>query len=488
MDITPLNVLFAASEVSPLAKTGGLADVSGSLPVQFFQNGIAVAVIMPRYQQVPIEAQKACSLSLPIGDQTVTGSIEKTTLPGTDVPLYLVVQDDYFNRPSLYTEGGHDFPDNLERFTFFSRAVLELVRLGHVTPDIIHSNDWQSALIPVYLKTLFANDPKLSKVRSLYTIHNLAYQGVFPKEKYVVTGLPTQYFSAEGLEFWDHLNLMKGGIVFSDLISTVSRRYAEEIQTTEFGCGLEGVLQQRNHKLVGVLNGVDYSDWSPENDAFIPYPYSIDNAEEGKLRNKVSLLEAFRLPIDNLEAPVLGVVSRLVSQKGLDLFSEIIPHLIRYDARICVLGTGDPFLEDLFESLHRRFPRQCGVRILYDNHLAHLVEAGSDLFIMPSRYEPCGLNQMYSLRYGTIPMVRDTGGLSDTIKDYTRHRDGYGFMFHDQSPEALMEACMRAMTLYQNRHVWSGLVRRAMLLDFSWDRSAQQYVQVYKRILQQTTA
>lgn len=479
-----LRVLFAASEVSPFAKTGGLADVSGSLPRVLSNHGVEIAVVMPKYRRVDVYGKPVLRLSIPIGEETYEGKVERAVLPDSNTPIYLIEQKHFFDRPTLYTERGQDYPDNLDRFVFFSRAVVEMIKHGLVKPNLVHANDWQSALAPVYIKTTHADHPNMKGIKALYTIHNLAYQGFFTKDQYPKTGLPWKYFTPEGLEFWDHLNLMKGGIQFADWISTVSSRYAEEIQTEEFGCGLEIDLRKRRDRLVGVLNGVDYSDWAPENDRWIPVRYSVDTVEDGKTQNKMHLLRAFRLPCDNLEAPVIGVVSRLATQKGLDLLAAITPQLLHQGAKLVVLGTGEPHLEDLFESLHQRFPRDCGVRILYDNQLAHLVEAGSDIFAMPSRYEPCGLNQMYSLRYGTIPVVRRTGGLSDTIKDYTQHRDGYGFVFDEPHPHALMEACMRAITLYENRHVWWALARRAMRLDFSWDRSAREYIEFYRRIMQ----
>lgn len=479
------TILLASSEISPLAKTGGLADVCGSLPQVLQRLGVNISLVMPKYRRVMEVGKTVARFRIAIGDNLYEGSAERIYLPNTRVPLYLINQPHFFDRPTLYTEHGRDYPDNLERFTYFCRAVIELIKQKVIEPDIIHANDWQSALIPAYCKVLYADDPRFKSIRTLFTIHNLAYQGFFSKEQFPLTGLPWKCYTPEGLEFYDHVNLLKGGILYSDRISTVSKRYAEEIQTPEFGCGLEGVLQQRKDRLIGVLNGVDYSDWAPQHDQWIPYPYGIDNVEEGKTQNKHHLLRAFKLPAENLQAPVMGVVSRLASQKGLDLLAQIVPDLLRMGARLVVLGTGEPQLEDLFESLHKRYPRQCGARILYDNHLAHLVEAGSDIFLMPSKYEPCGLNQMYSLRYGTIPVVRHTGGLADTIKDYTAHRDGYGFVFYPSNPHAFLEACARAVTLYENRHIWWMLVRRAMRLDFSWERSARQYIEVFHELMQE---
>lgn len=476
-----MKILFVSSEIAPLAKTGGLADVAGSLPPSLADKGVDIALVMPKYRGIDGKAEPVASLEFKIGKTTRFGRVLKTTLPGSDLPLYLIECDEYFDRDGLYTESGADYPDNLERFSFFSRAALEIIRKGLFKADIVHANDWQSALVPVYLNTSEADDPVLGKVKSLYTIHNLAYQGSFDAEDFPLTGLDWTYFKLDGLEFYNRVNLMKGAVLLSDYVSTVSPTYAEEIQTPEYGCGLDGILRLRNERLFGVLNGVDYTDWSPDSDEHLPLNYDFNNVEQKKPECKSALLKEFGLPVD--DAPVFGIVSRLATQKGLDLLSAAIPPLIKRGAKFVILGTGEPHIEDSYRALSTIHTNACGVKIQYSNRLAHLVQAGADLFVMPSRYEPCGLTQMYALRYGTLPIVRHTGGLADTIKDVNAFPDGNGFVFYDASAIALQEACIRALTLYQNSHVWWSIVSRAMKLDFSWETSARDYIKLYMKLL-----
>jgi len=478
-----IKVLIAASEAAPLAKTGGLADVIGSLPRYLIKHGVEAAVVMPKYRGIDLESVVVGEYPLPVGDKKVWGRIERTWLPDSDVPLYLIGQNQYYDRKQIYGEDGLDYTDNLERFTFFCRAVLALVTRGLVAPHIIHANDWQTGLIPAYLKTLYADHPGANAVKSLFTIHNLAYQGNFPPESLSVTGIGEEHFHMGGLEFYRQLCLMKAGIEYSDFINTVSRQYAAEIQTMEFGCGLEGVLRRRSACLAGILNGVDYSSWSPECDPLIHTPYTIDTAEKGKEENKRVLQKKLGLPETEDRVPLLAVVSRLAQQKGLDLLAEIVPELIKEGAQLAILGEGEPALEEAFRSLQKEYPQSCAVRIAYDNPLAHAIEAGADLFLMPSRFEPCGLNQMYSLRYGTIPIVRNIGGLADTIADVNRNPNGNGFSFDRPDAEELYDACKRAMKYYKNKPAWNHLVRRAMSMDFSWNRAAEDYIALYEHIL-----
>ncbi len=478
-----MRVLIAASEVAPLAKTGGLADVIGSLPRYLKEAGVDVSVIMPKYRWIHQESLGQGEFLIPIGKKNIWGKIERSWLPDSDIPLFFVVQNHYFGRNGLYGENGQDYPDNLERFTFFCRAILEIIKRGLESPQIIHANDWQTGLLPTYIKTIFADHPELGHLKSLYTVHNLAYQGTFPSDSLFVTGIGEEHFHMGGLEFYGQLCLMKAGIEYADFINTVSRKYADEIETEEFGCGLEGVLQRRSGQLTGILNGVDYSRWSPENDQFITKTYNIDSFETGKRANKKALLERFGLPVHNDRVPLYGVISRLASQKGLDLFAEVIPSLIDAGSQIVVLGTGESKLEETYRKLMQHYPQSCGVEIKYDNELAHLIEAGADMFVMPSRYEPCGLNQMYSLRYGTIPVVRETGGLADTVKDIKRDPNGNGFVFTNADPTELYDACMRALELYQNQPAWNQLIRKAMSMDFSWHRAAENYKLLYEEIL-----
>ncbi|MGC9328553.1 MAG: glycogen synthase, partial [Candidatus Hinthialibacter sp.] len=361
--------------------------------------------------------------------------------------------------------------------------ILDVIEKGIWKPDLIHANDWQTALLPVYLKTLYKKHAVLGKIKTLFTIHNMAYQGLFPIFLYPVLGLSWDHFNLSELEFYNQINLLKGGIVFADAINTVSPTYAQEIQTEEYGCGLEGLLQKNQKKLTGILNRVDYAQWSPERDVYIPMPYNASNVKEGKAKNKAAVLEKFGLAAPAVRQPLFGVVSRITPQKGCDLIASIIPTLIRRGAQIVILGKGDPKIEDLLRSMERQYPDACGVQIEYNTEMSHLIEAGADMFLMPSRFEPCGLNQMYSLLYGTIPIARSIGGLADTVLDYHESDQGNGFTFDDESTGAFMEACDRAITVFEDEKAWSILVQRAMQADFSWRQSAEEYIQLYRSIL-----
>jgi len=478
-----MKVLLLASEMVPFAKTGGLADVAGALPSALNRQGVDVTAFLPKYRCIgggrfSLEPT-GLTLSIPVGDRSVPCSIEKTLLPETAVPVYLVCCDEFFDRDGLYQDKGKDYPDNLERFTLFSRAVLEALKKLDIQPDVIHANDWQTALIPVYLKTQLAEDSFFRATKTLFTIHNLAYQGLFPKEKFPLTGLDQELFSIHGLEFYNKVNLLKGGLLFSDRLSTVSRRYSEEIQTPEYGCGLEGVLKDRREFLSGVLNGVDYQAWSPESDSLIAKNFSAKDLS-GKAACKKALQKTYGLP-QVPDAPLLGVISRLADQKGFDLLDEIFEDLMALSVQFVLLGTGDPKYHKRFELLAAKYPKKCGVALKFDNALAHQIEAGADLFLMPSRYEPCGLNQMYSLRYGTIPVVRATGGLADTVEDYhPKSGRGNGFVFEKANSKAFLKALRRALKVYAHQERWQSLMGHAMRMDFSWDRSAEQYLALYQ--------
>ena len=422
-----MKVLIAASEIATLAQTGGLADVMRSLPIALKRIGVDVALIMPKYQQVEIESEFLGDVQIPIEEKPITGHIHRGTLPDTDVPVFLVEQEHYFDREQLYTDRGRDYPDNLERFTFFNRAVLDVIARGYWQTDVLHANDWQTALLPTYLKTTFKDHAVLGKIKTLFTIHNLAFQGLFPVFFYPVIGLGWEHFNLGELEFYNQVNLLKGGIIYSDAINTVSPTYAKEIQTKEFGYGLEGLLQERSDRLTGILNRVDDSQWSPNADKHLDFTYDENTFSKGKEKNKKALLEEFALPFPQSRKPLFGVVTRLTYQKGCDLISAILPSLVRRDAQIVVLGTGDPKIENTLRALEKQYPKSFGLRVAFDTKLSHLIEAGSDIFLMPSRFEPCGLNQMYSLRYGSIPIVRSIGGLADTVIDVDESPDGNGF-------------------------------------------------------------
>jgi starch synthase len=505
-------VLLAASEVVGFAKTGGLADVAGTLPVALARRGHQCAVLMPLYHacrkgRAPL-APTDLTFQVPVAGRAVTGRLWQSTLPGSSVPLYLVEQPGYFERDDpaagrgLYQEARpdgskHDYPDNCERFAFFNRAILEAARLLDFWPDVLHVNDWQTALAPVYLREVYRplseahlpgapGRPHYDRIRTLLTIHNIAFQGVFWHYDMALLGLDWRLFNDRELEFHGHLNFLKGGIVFANLINTVSPTYAREVQTPYYGCGLQGVLTEHRAKLSGIVNGVDYGQWSPEVDAHLPARYSADALAPGKPACKSALQRRFGLR-EAPDAPLFGVVARLTEQKGVDLIGEVAPALLRQGAQLVVLGEGEPRLHHLFERLRDDFPGAMGLLLGFNEPLAHLIEAGSDLFLMPSLYEPSGLNQLYSMRYGTPPVVRATGGLADTVVDTTPATlaDGTatGFRFAAYSGEALFEAIQRALTLFRDdKEGFLKVVRNGMRQDWSWDRSAAEYEKLYQRL------
>ncbi len=410
-----LKVLFVVSEAVPYAKTGGLADVAGALPFALKDLGVDVKVLMPYYGQtrqkkIPMRSA-AEDLGVWLGDRNMAFDL---MAPEDDSPFYFVARDEYFDRSQLYGTPKGDYFDNLERFNLLCSAVLPFCQALDFQPDIIHCHDWQASLVPVYLRYRWMAEPTFANSRSLLTIHNLAYQGLFPKDKFPLLGLDWYLFSMTGLEFYDKINLLKGGIVFADAINTVSRGYSKEIQTPEFGYGLEGVLQDRSEVLFGIVNGVDYNDWNPETDQLIPATFGPQDLK-GKAKNKAALMEAYNLDKKLAKAPLIGIISRLADQKGFDLVAEVLPKLMAQGVMLVILGTGEEKYHELLTQEAKKYPGQLGVKIAFDNQLAHLIEAGADMFLMPSRYEPCGLNQLYSMKYGTVPVVRATGGLMDTV-------------------------------------------------------------------------
>lgn len=487
-----MNILLATSEAVPFAKTGGLADVSGTLPIELARLGHEAAVILPGYRQTRYSGHKIEPLGIdfivPIGSKTVTGHLAKSTMPDANVPVYLVLQDQYFDREELYGTDGKDYIDNCERFVFFSRAVLETIRLLDLHVDVIHANDWQTGLIPAYLKILYHNVPRYQRIASLFTIHNIAFQGQFWHWDMLLTGLDWKYFNWHQMEFHGKLNLLKTGMVFADSISTVSPRYAQEIQTSPLGSGLEGVLQYRRDVLSGILNGIDDSDWNPASDPHLPAKYTADTVAKGKPVCKAALQKELGLP-QMANVPLVASVGRLTDQKGFDLIAEVIQRSVQAsDTQWAILGTGQPKYHRLFEGLAQRYPDKIAVRLEFSNPLAHRIEAGADIFLMPSRFEPCGLNQMYSLKYGTVPVVRETGGLADTIVNYSGQVDGgvapNGFSFQEYSPLALSETLRRACDLYrQQPEVWRRLMDTGMRQDWSWAKSARQYVDLYLKTI-----
>jgi len=486
-----VNILMATSEAVPFAKTGGLGDVCGALPSELARLGHQVAVILPFYRKVRDSRVQAQSLGIdfivPIGSKTVTGHLLAGKLPHGDVPVYLIQQDQYFDRDGLYGEDGNDYDDNCERFVFFSRAVLEAIRLLGLDIDVIHANDWQTGLVPSYLKVEYAALPRYESIACLFAIHNMGYQGEFWHWDMLLTGLDWKYFNWNQMECHGKLNLLKTGLVFADAISTVSPQYAQEIQTPEFGARLEGVLRHRREVLSGILNGVDYAVWDPSVDPHLAANYDLHSVATGKPICKAALQDELGLP-SRPDAPVVGIIGRLDQQKGFDLVADMIPHWVETsDVQWAILGTGDPQYEEHFRALAERFPEQVAARLEFSDVTAHRIEAGADLFLMPSRYEPCGLNQMYSLRYGTVPVVRRTGGLADTVVDATDETlsDGTanGFCFREDNGRALGDSLTRALDAYRSPPVWSRLVQTGMCQDWSWARSAGQYVELYERIV-----
>ncbi len=476
-----LRVLFVVSEAVPYAKTGGLADVASTLPYALKELGAEVKVLMPYYgqikqKQIPV-ACAAENLVAALGPLSLEFNV--LTPAEGEAPFYFVERDEFYERSQLYGTPRGDYFDNLERFAFLCSAVLPFCQALAYRPDILHCHDWQTALAPVYLKHRWAGESVFVGTRSLLTIHNLAYQGLFPKERFPATGLDWSLFSINGLEYYGKINLLKGGIVFADAVSTVSRGYSKEIQTPEFGYGLDGVLRTRAGALFGILNGVDYRDWDPATDPLIAANYSPADLK-GKAKNKQALMEAFGLDKKLAKQPLLGIISRLADQKGFDLVAQVLPELMARDIPLVILGTGD----EKYQEVAPKYAGKLGVKIAFDNRLAHLIEAGADMFLMPSRYEPCGLNQMYSMKYGTVPVVRATGGLMDTVTPVDPKKGtGTGFLFAEYSAEAFIKALNKAIDAYQDKKLWKKIMLNGMAQDFSWQASAKAYLNLYQRLV-----
>jgi len=487
-----LKILIVASEVIPFAKTGGLADVAGALPKALLHKNphLEVAVVMPKYRTIPDGKwslkTRISGLAVPMGMGEVYCDVLEGSTANGRAKVYFIQNHRYFDRDQLYGTSEGDFGDNAERFAFFSKAVLEMLQAIDWIPDILHCNDWQTGLVPLYLKKFYKGNPELkgkyAGVRTLFTIHNLAYQGLFPKWVLPMTGIGWEEFRADRLEFYDQVNYLKSGLVYSDALSTVSDAYAHEIQTPELGNGLDGVLRDRGEDLYGIVNGVDYEDWDPATDKDIPQQYSAHTVEKKEASKKL-LLSGQNLPYQEA-VPVFGIVSRLSDQKGLDLLAEIIEPFLSMDVRFVVLGTGDQRYHYLLEGMRSRFPDKLGVNFKFDNRLAKLIYAGSDFFLMPSRFEPCGLGQLISLKFGTIPVVRKTGGLADTIEDMSSDgKRGTGFVFENYKSAELLTVLRRAVETFGQPKIWKPLVQRAMTQDFSWDASAEKYLELYRLIL-----
>ena len=474
-----MKILFVASEGLPFSKTGGLADVIEALPRSLAATGHEVCVLLPRYRDTPAVGVAVPSLTISQGDALrFPGIIDGGILHG--VHYYFVDDSEYFDRDQLYGTAGKDYPDNAERFSEFARAAIEFCK--HVwMPDVLHCHDWQAGLVPVLLRTEYAKDAAVQGLPVVFTIHNMGYQGAFPPDTMKKIGLPDSLFTVEAMEFFGRVNFLKGALIFGDYLTTVSPTYAKEIQTREYGHGLDGVVRDQADRLTGILNGVDYAIWNPEKDKLIAARYSARDLS-GKLVCKKNLLEVFGLPQENLNKPLIGIVSRFAGQKGFDLIEEIAPKLLAEDLAMTVLGAGELKYEKFFRELGRAYPGKFAVKIAYDNVLAHKIEAGADVFLMPSRYEPCGLNQIYSLKYGTVPVVRATGGLDDTIEVFDPATGrGTGFKFKEYDGDALLDVIRQALAIFRNEPaVWRGIQTNGMGKDFSWRASAIEYATLYE--------
>ena len=479
-----MHIAFAASECVPFSKTGGLADVVGALPRALAALGHQVSVYVPRYRQTKLTDPQTvvASVTIPFDDKYRFCSVV-TAGSSAGVKFYFVDYPPYFDREALYGSPAGDYPDNAERFALFSRAVIEASKILGV-PHVFHCHDWQSALVPILLRTLYAEDPAFRDVAIVFTIHNMGYQGLFPPDTLPLLTFPWDLLTISKMEFFGQVNFLKGALVYSDFVTTVSRKYSQEIQTTEYGFGLEGVLRDRAATVTGILNGVDYDEWSPQTDKFAVAKFSPQDVT-GKLKCKQDLLQAFGVARADAKIPVIGIVSRFAAQKGFDLISQVMDRLAREEMIMVVLGSGDKPYEEMFQRLNKQYPNKIAVKVAYDNAIAHKIEAGADMFLMPSRYEPCGLNQIYSLKYGTVPIVRATGGLDDTIEPWdARTGKGTGFKFTDYTGEALLATVKQALLAYQDPSSWQTLMRNGMGRDFSWGASAREYGKVYERARQ----
>jgi starch synthase len=483
-----MHVAFAASEGVPYSKTGGLADVVGALPRALAAQGHQITVYLPRYRQTKLTDPRTVvrSITVPYDDKyRFCSVVEGPSANG--ITYYFVEYPPFFDRDALYGTLAGDYPDNAERFAMFCRAVIEASKVLGV-PQIFHCHDWQSALVPVMLRTFYKEDPAFKDVANVFTIHNMGYQGLFPAEILPLLLLPWDLFTITKMEFFGQVNFLKGALVYSDFVTTVSKKYSQEIQTTEFGFGLEGVLRNRAATVTGILNGVDYDEWSPETDKYVSAKYSPKDFSD-KALDKLDLLRTFGITNADPKLPVIGIVSRFAAQKGFDLIAQVMDRLAREDMILIVLGTGDKEYEEMFLRLQKQFPQKIAVKVAYDNTIAHKIEAGADMFLMPSRYEPCGLNQIYSLKYGTVPIVRATGGLDDTIEPWdARTGKGTGFKFFEYNGESLLLTVKAALQAFRDTGSWQVLMRNGMSRDFSWGASAKEYVKVYERARQVRSA
>ena len=486
-----MKVAFLSSEVFPFAKTGGLADVSGSLPKALAKLGCDIKIFMPKYSSIDekkyqLKFIESIKIPITVADNIRNAFLHKATLPGSDVEVIFVDCPYYFSRGSVYTND----TDEDERFILFNKAVAEIILHLDWIPDIIHCNDWQTGLIPFYIKNNYGRNSRFQKTKTVFTIHNIGYQGVFPAGSFYKAEIEADSVNNVDPKPSNKLSFMKTGLLFSDTINTVSKTYSHEIKTPEYGAGMEIILKKKKGSLHGILNGIDYSEWNPLTDENIPFHFNVKSIDSKK-RNKKYLLERFNLKYDDT-IPLIGIVSRMVKQKGLDIVAECMDELMKLNAQLVVLGSGEDEYEDLFRSLSYSYPDKVANYIGYNNELAHLIEAGADIFLMPSHYEPCGLNQLYSLRYGTVPVVRKTGGLADTVKDWSKSKNskgksGTGFSFNDYSAEALLEAVKRAIDTFHDKKAWQKIQENGMKQDFSWEQSGKDYIKLYESTLNKKT-
>lgn len=477
-----MRILLAASEVVPFAKTGGLADVAGALPQALGGLGQEVVIAMPGYKAIQNSKYKIQVLKEGISYSVIgkninpvrnTNAISKENKISNGVKVYFIEHNKYFNRDGLYGDKTGDFKDNLERFAYYCNKTLELLKEINFKPDIIHVHDWQASLIPVYLKTLYVNDGFYKNIKTILTIHNIGYQGLFPREEFPKLGLDWGLFNMEGLEFYGKINILKAGIEFCDYINTVSHTYSKEIQTKEFGFGLEGVLQKRRDAVFGILNGLDYSIWNPKGDKFIAENYSLGSIQD-KYKNKEDLQRICKLPVSQ-DVPLFGIVSRLAEQKGFDILAEALDSICKINLQLVILGTGDIKYHLILEDMVKKYPKVISLHLKFDDSLAHKIYAGSDIFLMPSKYEPCGLGQMISFKYGTIPLVFKTGGLADTVNEKN------GFVFEQYSKDDLIKTVKQAIAAFKNKNKWDALIKTAMKCNFSWEESAKKYLRLYEK-------
>lgn len=485
-----MRIMMVASEAVPFAKTGGLADVATGLAKAHSAAGHEVALVLPYYRQHigdELAGQPVGELRVDFPGTSIDAKVYETRVPETDVKVYLVDRPSFFDRSGLYVEGGYDYGDNAERFLYFSRAAVEIAR-GLFVPDVIHANDWQTGLVPGLILQEREEQLRLGSVGTVFTIHNMAFHGQFSSYQMTNTGLAARYFNWEQYEYFSNLNLLKGGIAVADKVTTVSPSYAKEICLPEFGYGLDPVLENRGEDLVGILNGVDMNVWNPQTDTKIEKQYNYETYRDGKAACKQALQKELGLP-ETPDSMILGLVSRLTDQKGLDLITQKATQILTADVQFAFLGTGDPHYENLLKELQQEFPEKVAAYIGFDDGLAHRIEAGSDAFLMPSRFEPCGLNQMYSLIYGTPPLVHAVGGLADSVVDAQRftldNGTGTGFKFDQYDEDLFLETVWRAVGMFHHHHEdWHKLVINGMTLDCSWNRSAQEYVDVYQAAIE----